>query len=88
MVNEGSGETCLKKLAEHRVDGLIIIRSSLCEDWLSMLHEYANREHHRYPSRDMRHHTFLLLFSLHLNQVMNVNINTMILIGYFLGRIC
>lgn len=43
MVNEGSGETCLKKLAEHRVDGLIIFRSSLCGDWLPMLHEYANR---------------------------------------------
>ncbi len=42
-VNEGSGETCLKKLAEQRVDGLIIFRSSLCSDWLPMLKSYANR---------------------------------------------
>jgi LacI family transcriptional regulator len=42
-VNEGSGETCLKKLAEQRVDGLIIFRSSLCSDWLPMLKSYASR---------------------------------------------
>jgi DNA-binding LacI/PurR family transcriptional regulator len=43
MAGQDSSKACLQKLAEHRVDGMIILRWFLCENLLESLPKYASR---------------------------------------------